>query len=234
MTSSAGRPTTAHAREIAHAREMQRGKSKVGRSPRSPNGKPAGKPIAKPIAKPAAKPLGPTVSRPELLVGGSDREFRHLVHGLFGFLACHETIRAGHARFIRLAGIEYTVLISIAHLAADGAVSVSAVAAHLHLTGAFITTVCQRLITLGLIEKTADMRDRRRVSLTVAAEGRRRLQQLAPVQRQVNDAEFACLTRDEFRSLIDIVDRLIACGEQAIALQRYLHATVGPADHPVA
>jgi len=38
-----------------------------------------------------------TVSRPELLVNGSDRQFRRLVHGLFGFLARHEAIRRGHA-----------------------------------------------------------------------------------------------------------------------------------------
>ena len=51
-----------------------------------------------------------TTSRPELLRGGRDREFRHLVHGLFGFAAHHERIRTGHARVIGLAGIEYTVI----------------------------------------------------------------------------------------------------------------------------
>ena len=178
--------------------------------------------------KPAGKPPVPTVSRPELLIDGSDRQFRHLVHGLFGFLGCHEAIRSGHARFIGLAGIEYTVLISIAHLATEGDVSVSAVAGHLHLTGAFITTVCQRLVTLGLIEKRVDENDRRRVALTVSDEGRRRLERLAPVQRQVNDVEFACLTTEEFRQLSGLVDRLIACGNQAVALQRYLHATLQP------
>jgi MarR family transcriptional regulator, organic hydroperoxide resistance regulator len=46
------------------------------------------------------------VSRPELLPGGTDRDFRHLVHGLFGFAARHERIRAGHAKVIGLAGID--------------------------------------------------------------------------------------------------------------------------------
>ena len=58
-----------------------------------------------------------TISRPELLIDGNDREFRHLVHALFGFFACHESIRGGHAATIGLAGVEYTVLISVAHLA---------------------------------------------------------------------------------------------------------------------
>ena len=47
-----------------------------------------------------------TISRPELLINGRDREFRHLVHALFGFAAHHERIRSGHARVIGLAGIE--------------------------------------------------------------------------------------------------------------------------------
>ena len=77
-------------------------------------------------------------------------------------------------------GVEYTVLISIAHLALDGDVSVSAVAAHLRLTGAFITTVVQRLQVLGLVDKRTDPKDRRRVVLSVTAEGRARLERLAP------------------------------------------------------
>lgn len=163
-----------------------------------------------------------TVSRPELLVRGSDRDFRQLVHGLFSFLSSHETIRAGHARHIGLAGIEYTALISIAHLAQEGDVSVSAVAQHLRVTGAFITNVCQRLVTRGLIDKSTDPADRRRVVLTVTAEGRRRLETLAPTQRRINDVEFGCLGREEFVSLRGMVQRLIVSAEQATALQRYL------------
>lgn len=165
-----------------------------------------------------------TVSRPELIVGGSDREFRHLVHGLFGFLARHEKIRAGHAKVIGLAGIEYTVLISIAHLSTEGDVSVKRVADHLHLSGAFITSTVRRLVSLGLVHKKMDQGDRRRVTLTLSAKGNALLMRLAPSQRQVNDVEFGDLTRDEFRFLIDIVDRLIESGERAVALQTYLQA----------
>src|SRR5579872_3228224 len=93
-----------------------------------------------------------TTSRPELLVDGRDRQFRHLVHGLFGFAAHHERIRGGHARVIGLAGIEYTVLIAVAHLSQDGDVNVKTVADHLYLSGAFITSVAGRLVKLGLIE----------------------------------------------------------------------------------
>lgn len=163
-----------------------------------------------------------TVSRPELLVSGSDAEFRKLVHNLFGFFALHERIRAGHARTMGLAGIEYTVLISILHLSAKGAVNVKTVADHLHLSGAFITTTTRKLLQLGLIHKTMDMADRRRVTLTVSRKGRAALETLAPTQRRINDVEFGCLGRDEFRALNGLLERLIQCGDRAVTLQNYM------------
>lgn len=163
-----------------------------------------------------------TVSRPELLSGGRDQQFRHLVHALFGFAAHHERIRSGHARVIGLAGIEYTVLIAIAHMSQDGDVNVKTVADHLYLSGAFITSVAGRLLKLGFIRKKTDAGDRRRVTLTVSSSGRAALERLAPIQRQVNDVEFGCLDRKEFELLTDIVDRLIDSGTRAVALQNYL------------
>jgi DNA-binding MarR family transcriptional regulator len=174
------------------------------------------------VTRKASKSLPLTTSRPELLVGGRDREFRHLIHALFGFAAHHERIRAGHAKVIGLAGIEYTVLISIAHLSQDRDVNVTAVADHLYLSGAFITAVTGKLMRLGLINKKADAGDRRRVTLTVSAQGRAALEKLAPIQRKVNDAEFGSLTREEFQLLTGIVDRLIESGARAVALQNYL------------
>lgn len=169
-----------------------------------------------------------TVSRPELLVNGGDKEFRELVHSLFSFLALHERIRSGHAKVIGLAGIEYTVLISIAHLSTEGDVNIKTVADHLHLSGAFITSTSRRLLQIGLINKRTDPTDRRRVTLTISAKGRQALELLAPVQRRINDTEFACLSSDEFRFLHDLLERLIECGDRAVALQTYLMSGAEP------
>jgi DNA-binding MarR family transcriptional regulator len=177
-------------------------------------------PARRPSRRQGAIPL--TVSRPALIVNGSDREFRELVHNLFGFFALHERIRDGHAKFIDLAGIEYTVLIAIAHLAVEGDVNVKTVADHLHLSGAFITSTTRRLLHLGLIHKTADTIDRRRVSLTVSEEGRAALEKLAPVQRRINDVEFGGLSQEEFKTLNNLIQRMLDDGQRAVALQNYL------------
>jgi DNA-binding MarR family transcriptional regulator len=167
----------------------------------------------------AALPL--TVTRPELLNDGTDRNFRKLVHNIFAFMARHEAIRDGHARQIGLAGIEYTVLISIGHLALDGDVNVKTVADHLHMSGAFITTVTSKLQTLGLVEKTQDSVDRRRISLVTTEKGKSLLRTLAPYQREINDVEFASLSKEEFQFLSKIIEDMIETGDEAVALQRY-------------
>lgn len=166
-----------------------------------------------------------TTSRPELLANGSDQQFRRLVHSLFGFLVRHQTLREGHAAVIGLPGVEYTTLISIRHLAALGDVQVKAVAHHLHLSGAFVTTITNKLEIKGLIEKAAHPVDRRRLSLTVTARGAELLERLAPTQMQVNDIQFGCLSARDFQQLIDVVQRLVESSDRAIALQRYLAET---------
>lgn len=175
----------------------------------------------KPANKPAPR-AALTISRPELLVDGSDAQFRRLVHSLFGFLVRHQTLREGHAAVIGLAGIEYTTLISIRHLSAQGDVHVRAVADHLHLSGAFVTTVTNKLETKGLITKTSQSGDRRRISLVVTSHGADLLERLAPTQQQVNDVQFGSLSAKEFHQLLDVVQRLVDSSDRAIALQRYL------------
>jgi MarR family transcriptional regulator, organic hydroperoxide resistance regulator len=181
--------------------------------------------MPKQVRPPKARKTSPlTVSRPELLVDGSDAEFRRLVHGLFGFFARHEAVRDGHAARIGLAGIEYTVLISIAHLSKNEDVSVKTVADHLHVSGTFITRVVNRLIKLGGVRKETLAKDRRRVRLSITPHGWALLEKLAPVQRQVNDIEFACISDVEFRAMIDVVERLIDSSDKAVALQHYLRS----------
>lgn len=176
---------------------------------------------------PARQRLPLTTSREELLPGGSDHAFRELVHELFAFFARHEEIRSGHGRYIGLRGIEYTVLISIGHLGNYGDVNVKTIADHLHLSGAFITTVTNRLAEHGLVEKKTDSADARRVMLAITPKGDALLEKLAPVQRQVNDVEFGCLDAKDFEHLLAIVRKLVDSSSQAVALQKYLNRTAG-------
>ena len=73
-----------------------------------------------------APPL--SVSGRELLVDDSDSTFRSFIHNLLAMAARLETIRNRFGQVIGLTGIQYSVLIPIAHLQTTGNVSVRLVA----------------------------------------------------------------------------------------------------------
>lgn len=177
---------------------------------------------SKPDRAAAATRVPLTVSRPELLVDGSDAKFRKLVHDLFALASRHEAVRAGHGARIGLTGIEYTVLISVLHLEEDGPVNVKTVSDHLHVSGPFATAMIRKLIARGLVRKMVDPEDRRRVRLDLTDAGLRLLQDLSPLQQQVNNVQFGCLNELEFQILSGMVKKLIDSSEDALGVQDYL------------
>ena len=128
------------------------------------------------------------------------------------------------AKRIGLAGIEYTLLISVARLSRSGNVNVKTLADHLHVSTGFVTNVTKKLQDMGLLQKSVDPNDKRRTVLTVTEEGRIGLAKLAPYQRQVNDVEFGSLTKDDFQKLSSIISDLVPSSERAVKLQRYLES----------
>lgn len=167
-----------------------------------------------------APPL--TTSRSALLVDGSDQAFRQLVHTLLAFVARHDTVLEGHAAAVGLSAVEYTLLTSLKLLGAEGQVSVRELAAHLHLSGAFVTTVSNKLQEMGLLDKLTDPEDRRRLRLMVTEQGEALLARLAPIQCRINDIQFDCLDAGELSRLLGSVEKLVSSSDDAIALQKYL------------
>ena len=169
------------------------------------------------------RPAAPlTVSRSELLSGDSDVEFRALVHGLLAFSGRLESVRAGLARCIGLTPIQYTVLISVAHLETSGGVSVNQLASHLQLSGAFITIETGKLLKQSLLTKQPDATDRRRVSLNTTLKARHLLAPLAPTQVEANDLLFEFLDAASFRRLRAMVDSMNSCANRALSRLSYL------------
>lgn len=170
-----------------------------------------------------------TVSRPALLVDRDDSAFRQLVHDLLAFSARLNDVRNRFGAYIGLTGIQYTLLISVNHLGAGKGegVGVKALAEHLSLSGAFVTIETTKLAKLGLIEKRPNARDRRRVLLTVSAKGRSLLDQLAPVQREVNDELFGSLDAERFAALADMARTLKRDAARALLLADYLTGSAG-------
>lgn len=162
-----------------------------------------------------------TVSRPELLEAGDDARFRDLLHAIFAFSSQLQAARARFGAFIGLSPTQYMVLIAVAQLAPQEA-GVAQIAERLYFSPAFVTIEVNKLVKLGLVIKSPNPKDGRRVVLRTSAEGDRRLAALAEYQRPVNDALFASLKRRDFVLLHRVMTTLSANGDQALALAEFV------------
>jgi DNA-binding MarR family transcriptional regulator len=159
--------------------------------------------------------LPPTVSRPALLVRGSDQEFRGLIHDLIAYGHRLDACRDAFAALAGVSGAQYEILMLVSR--ADG-LSVGEIAARLHRSGAFITIEANRLVAKRLLGKASDPRDGRRVLLKRTPQTLQALRRMAPQQRRINDVLFACLDARSFRRLRRLAADLVACGDRAVAL----------------
>ncbi len=151
----------------------------------------------------------PTVSAPNLLVGGTDGAFRELIGGLVRMAEYLIAVRKGLAKRLGVSGPQFGVLFVIAQLQGDDGVKVSEVAEHLGVTGAFVTTEVGKLARRGLVSKKASVRDRRAVLLRLTDAGHDLIERFAPDLRAINDEIFGSLTHDEFAIMRSVVRRLI-------------------------
>ncbi len=185
--------------------------------------KPATKMVVAPkaprrAASSASPPL--TTTREALLVDGSDRVFRELLRDLMTLGNLLQELRGGLARQLGVSEPEYRVFLAVAQLQAETGVSISVVARHLGVSGAFVTMIVQRLVRVGHVQKRPSRIDRRGVLLNLTARGRAVISAFSRKPQIVNDELFRDLDEKEFRLLGDIVKRLVAGGERAILLGR--------------
>lgn len=167
-----------------------------------------------------------TVARPELLRNGTDADFRQTVNSLLAFSTRLEAVRQQFGAYIGLTGVQYTILISIAHMQDDKGIGINAIARHLSLSGAFVTSEVGKLIKLGLVTKRPNPEDRRRVLLRVTPKSDALLASLIPVQQEVNDVLFGPLTAQDFDRLCALAPQLAESTRKALALAQYLTGNI--------
>ena len=160
-----------------------------------------------------------TVSRPALLAQGSDAEFRSLIHDLIAYGHKLDACRDAFAAIAGISGAQYEILMRVSR--ADG-LSVGEVAALLHRSGAFITIEANKLVERGILEKTADPGDGRRVLLKNTQKSLALLERLAPYQQRINDVLFESLDARRFRELRALAAELVASGDRAVAMLNVL------------
>lgn len=160
--------------------------------------------------------LPPTVSRPELLDGGSDRRFRTLVGDLLTLTSRMEQVREHHGKRLGISGPQYSVLVAIAHLQGKHGISVGALAQALHVSSAFVASETGKLARRNLLLKRVNPLDRRGVLLSISPAGRLKLDRMAAEIRAVNDLFFGMLDAEAFMALSNAVASLIEGSSKAV------------------
>jgi DNA-binding MarR family transcriptional regulator len=158
-----------------------------------------------------------SISRRALLNRGSDLEFRRLIYRLVVVEERLRHARAYFGRLIGLSGPQYMLLISVAYLQGATGITVRSLARELRVTSAFITAESRRLIERGLLAKRRNPHDSRSTLISVTAAGRRRIEQVVPEVRRVNDLFFQGVTKDSFRHAKRFLEQLADGSAQALA-----------------
>ncbi len=157
-----------------------------------------------------------SITRPEFLEGGSDREFRKLIWGLLVVSARLQKYPEAFGRHLGISSAMYAVLIATAHVQGESGVGIRRLAEYMHLPAPHVTTTVGRLVAAGLLAKRRNPADGRGVLVSLTAAGEAALVRLSAFQRQVNDVLFDNLSREDFAALRRLTGVLMANSARAL------------------
>lgn len=148
----------------------------------------------------ASLPL--SVSRPSVLIDGSDHEFRRLIHRMILNEARLVDIRKSIAKKVGVSGAQYTMLMAVLRLQGESGIAIGGLAEFLEVSGPHVTGEVRKLVAKGYVRKNANPKDKRGVLISLTRQGRSRLLAAFAFIRSVNDILFDGVTADEFRTLV--------------------------------
>ena len=161
-----------------------------------------------------------TVTLPELLVKGSDRQFRNLIARLYASIGQLQSMRRQLAESLGVSTTELSVLLGLHHLSASGRVRVRDLADHLRMAASNVTAAISSLQRESWVEKAADPSDSRALSIALTAGAEVRLEAFARRCSQLNDCWFQGLTTDDMLTVTAFFRRLDEHYEAAHSIGR--------------
>jgi DNA-binding MarR family transcriptional regulator len=159
-----------------------------------------------------------SISRPALLERGSDAGFRQLIQDLLGVSVRVQALRDRIGELAGVSGPQYSLMIAAEHLGGRDGVTVSGLAEHLHVSGTFVTAESKRLERQGLIERRPNPADGRSVLLRLTPAGRKRIADITPVLRAINDELFRDTDREGFQHLRRELAAMVGAADDALLI----------------
>lgn len=178
-----------------------------------------GSPLRLKMQKPksAGYRLPATISFPVLFDNKkSDRTFRRLIRNLLTVARRLEMARDYFGRRIKVTGPQYNLLMTVAQFQGATGVSVGSVAQAMHVSSSFVTAETKKLSDVGLLRKRADPSDRRGALIKLTPLGCRKIHELLPEIRAVNDLFFGLLNDQSFTALCNGAEALVAGSREAM------------------
>ena len=158
-----------------------------------------------------------TATRPAMLRGGRDDDFRRVIQDLVDFSSRLSQIRETLARQVGISPPQYKLLMELAHWSKSKP-AVSDLAMSLGVTLPFVTTETSRLETAGLVRKSTNSTDKRRVDLALTEKGKKIIGALAPAQRAVNDTLFREFSAGDMKTIGRFARALLAASADGLVL----------------
>jgi MarR family transcriptional regulator, organic hydroperoxide resistance regulator len=141
-------------------------------------------------------------------IGHDSDAFRELIALLYASIGRLQSIRRALAQHLGVEASEMATLLALEHLRRKGDVSVSAIAKHLHIVAANITSTLSRLESLGWIRKQPHAKDVRRLCITLTPKALAALATLHTKLDKVNEAWFGPMKRDELATVLAFLTRI--------------------------
>jgi MarR family transcriptional regulator, organic hydroperoxide resistance regulator len=158
-----------------------------------------------------------TISNRQLLLDGSDNNFRQVIYLFVKVLGRLMTCRDAFGRRIDLTGSQFAVLMGVAYSQGSRGVTLKELSRHVHLASTHVTTAVGRLTTLGLLDKRSGEDDRRNVLVSLTADGVEAVKRVTPLVRKINDLLFSEISASELLAAQATFARISTNSEAALA-----------------
>ncbi len=159
-----------------------------------------------------------TISSPELLIDGSDDQFRDFMTQLFAVSSRLQTMRRSVGRAMSLNASQFSILLAVWHLQKEKGIGIREIGKYLHIAPAHITAEVGQLVAKNLLDKKSDPQDNRAVCITTTSRSDELLDQHSEYLRAINDQLFAGMSRDQFQIIFDFLNRFILQSDLALIL----------------
>ncbi len=145
-----------------------------------------------------------------------DAKLREFVADLYAAMSMMRLLRQQIASTLSLTSAEYSVLLAVWYLEREDEMTVRAIADHLHVAAAYVTSEITRLVKNGLLTKKPDELDRRAVGVRLTNAGRELLSELEPMLREINRPLFNGLSVRDLATVHRFLQGIIEHGHEAI------------------